>query len=176
MEFFDKVDLKDKVIGQTNKKEAHEMGYPHRVAAIYIFDKNGKLLVQKRKKDGWLDHSVGGHVSAGESYETAALRELEEELGIIRGKMDFVGVLFADERIRPRNNIVHYFGLYETMLNEKDTIKLAEHEVEALIPMSLEEIAKGMTKEPMKYTTGFMKTFNFYIEKKNLNIPSVEYK
>ncbi|MEK7630171.1 MAG: NUDIX hydrolase [Patescibacteria group bacterium] len=176
MEFFDKVDLNDKVVGKTTKKKAHEMGYPHRVAAIFVFDKNGKLLVQKRKEDGWLDHSVGGHVSAGESYGAAALRELQEELGLRREKLDFVGVLFADERIRSRNKMVHFFGLYETTLNEKDVIKIAEREVESLFPMSLEEIAKGMNKEPIKYTTGFMKTLNFYIEKKNLNISPVEYK
>ena len=54
---------------------------------VLVFNSRGELYLQKRSpnKDiqpGKWDTSVGGHVAAGESFECAAYRELEEELGI----------------------------------------------------------------------------------------------
>jgi isopentenyldiphosphate isomerase len=54
---------------------------------IIIFNDKGEILLQKRSmtKDlfpGMLGVSVGGHVNKGESYEEAAKRETEEELGV----------------------------------------------------------------------------------------------
>lgn len=176
MELLDIVDINDKVIGATNKNEAHENGYCHRISAVYVFTHDKKLLVQLRKKDGLLDHSVGGHVKQGESYDAAAIRESKEELGITTKKLDKIGFFYIDEKTpRRKMKVVHYFGLYETNLTEKEAQKIvkADDEVEKLIPMDLSEIAKNMTEEPLKYTTGFMATLNFYIDKRDLNIPVV---
>ncbi|HMK42855.1 MAG TPA: NUDIX domain-containing protein [Dissulfurispiraceae bacterium] len=62
----------------------------HKVVHILVFNTAGALLLQRRsmKKDvapGRWDTSVGGHVSPGEDNMTAALREMEEELGIAAG-------------------------------------------------------------------------------------------
>jgi len=60
----------------------------HRVVHVLVFDNAGRLLLQKRsmKKDvapGKWDTSVGGHVEPGEELLPAAMREMEEELGIV---------------------------------------------------------------------------------------------
>ena len=59
----------------------------HRAVHILIFNKKGEILLQKRSR--WKDRhpllwdsSAAGHVSAGEEYDSAARRELQEELGI----------------------------------------------------------------------------------------------
>src|SRR3989338_6629550 len=86
-----KVDIvgeKDNVVGCEEKDIAHQRGLWHRMSGIYLTNSEGKLLLQKRSatKDVFPNlwtQSVGGHVDAGESYETAALRELKEELGIL---------------------------------------------------------------------------------------------
>ncbi len=177
MELIDRVDANDNVIGQTTKEEAHEKGYMHRVAAVFCFDSDGKLLVQHRKKDGLLDHSVGGHIMQGETYDKAATREMKEELGITK-PLKKVGVFYGDE-ICPRNlTYDHYFGLYQSELTNEDIKQIitAEKEVEKLIPMKLEDISADMARNPEKYTTGFMRTLNFYIEKNNLPIPLVKVK
>jgi len=88
IEVFDQVDEYDMVIGKAAREVFH--GNPdmiHRVVHILVYDTSGELYLQKRSitKDvqpGKWDTSVGGHVAAGESYEDAARREMQEELGI----------------------------------------------------------------------------------------------
>jgi len=176
-ELFDRVDENDRVIGVTTKDEAYQYGYVHRVSAIFVFTHDGKLLVQLRKDDHLLDHSAAGHVSKGESYDSAAMRELEEETGLKR-QLEKIGVFYADERVptRPEKQMVHYFGLYETMLTDEEytKIRIQKDEVIALTPMVIPDIIGMMRKEPNKFTVGFQFTLNFYITKKGLGIPLVD--
>jgi len=175
MELVDRVDINDNIIGQTTKEEAHENAYIHRVSAVFCFEPEGKLLVQHRKKDGLFDHSVGGHVGLGESYEVAAEREMKEELGIVKD-LKKVGTFYGNETA-PRNpTIDHFFGLFEADLTVEDVknITIEPKEVEKIIPMKLEEIVSDMNQNPEKYTFGFMRTINFYIEKNKLPIPLVK--
>ncbi|MBU4204873.1 NUDIX domain-containing protein [Patescibacteria group bacterium] len=145
---------------------------------IYPFSCASALLVQLRKKDDLIDHSVGGHIKQGESYNEAAMRESKEELGIVK-ELKRVGVFYGDEIVPNRKlKIDHYFGLYEVKLTDKDIkqIVIAEDEVKKIIPMSLNDIAEEMGKIPEKYTIGFMRTLNFYISKHKLAIPLVKVK
>jgi|SRR3989344_1015310 len=174
-ESIDRVDEHDNVIGTTTKDEAHELGYAHRVSAVFVFNDEGKLFVQLRKADGLLDHSAAGHVDSGEEYDEAAKRELKEELGLAP-LIKYVGIFYADERLPKREaKVVHYFGLYEAEIDRfsADNIVLEKNEVIEIIPMTLKEISKSMAEEPFKYTAGFQFTLNFYIKQKNLNIPLV---
>lgn len=87
-ELFDVVDEADQVIGQKTRSEVHAEGLIHRAVHVFVIGKKGQLLLQKRSvlKDvhpGAWDSSVAGHVDAGESYEQACIRELEEEMGIV---------------------------------------------------------------------------------------------
>ena len=86
-EILDIVNRDDKVIGKDTRYEVHRKHEIHRGIHVFISNRNNDLLIQKRsklKKDrsGYYDASVGAQVLSGESYEQAALRETEEELGI----------------------------------------------------------------------------------------------
>lgn len=95
-EIFDIVDEHDQVIGQAARSACH--GNPalvHRVAHVLVFNSRGELLLQKRSphKDiqpGRWDTSVGGHLDPGEGYLQAAVREMEEELGICGVPLTFL--------------------------------------------------------------------------------------
>lgn len=70
-----------------SRDDAHKLGLWHRTVHVWIRNEKGELLLQKRAltKDvypGYWDISCAGHIDAGESPETAALRELSEELGV----------------------------------------------------------------------------------------------
>jgi len=88
MEFFEIVDDKGKIIGTAPRNVCHgDPSLVHRAAHVLVFNSAGKLLLQLRSNDkdiqpGKWDTSVGGHLAVGEGYEEAALREMEEELGI----------------------------------------------------------------------------------------------
>ena len=87
-EWIYRVDENDKVLGKVSFKEAHSnKEIIHRAAHVFIFNSEGKIVLQKRSKsmvyypDHW-ESSASGHVDYGESYLDAARRELNEEIGI----------------------------------------------------------------------------------------------
>ena len=82
------VDEKDKPIGKMDKYEVHSKDTPlHRGFSMFVFDDDGKLLVQRRamgKKTwpGTWSNSCCGHPMPGEAYEEAVKRRVKYELGI----------------------------------------------------------------------------------------------
>ena len=162
MELFDLVDEKDNVIGVTDKPTAHSSKQLHRVAAVYVFNAAGELYVQVHKSSGGLyDHSVGGHVSQGETYAIAAGREAEEELGI-KQPLNQLAVFYSDEGV-----YLHMFGLFECTADPNWQF-VPNDEVEEIIPMKLDDIRKLMASNPEKFTGGFINTMKQYCKVKNL--------
>jgi isopentenyldiphosphate isomerase len=86
----------DEVLGPIARSRVH--GHPdliHRSVHVMVVSPQGLLLLQKRsrRKDvqpGKWDTSVGGLVGFGQSYEEAARREAEEELGLRPDALTFL--------------------------------------------------------------------------------------
>ncbi len=82
------VDEMDRPIGTAAKNEVHTAHTPlHRGLSVFLFDNNGKVLVQQRalRKQTWpgvWSNSCCGHPQPGETYDQAVLREVKEELGL----------------------------------------------------------------------------------------------
>ncbi|SOD87731.1 NUDIX hydrolase [Streptomyces sp. Ag109_G2-15] len=86
-EILDIVDEHDRVVAQAARGEAYAKGLRHRCVFIQARDAAGRLFVHRRTATKLVfpalyDMFVGGVVGAGESYDEAALREAEEELGV----------------------------------------------------------------------------------------------
>jgi len=80
-------DRDNKVIEALPRSIMRNRNLIHRAAYIIIINDKKELFLQKRalQKDvypGYWDIAAGGVVLAGESYEEAACRELDEELGV----------------------------------------------------------------------------------------------
>ena len=85
---FPLVDESGAVIGSTTRGKCHDGSkLLHPVVHLHVFDRAGRLYLQKRPewKDiqpGKWDTAVGGHIDFGEDTMTALRREAREELGI----------------------------------------------------------------------------------------------
>ena len=86
-ELFDVVDEQDRVVRQALRREVHAHGWLHRAVHVLVFNRAGQVFLQNRSmsKDmspGLWDSSCSGHLNAGEAYDQAAWRELQEEIGL----------------------------------------------------------------------------------------------
>ena len=157
MELLDIVDKNDNIIGVMDRDIAHKTGQLHRIAAVFVFNEDGDMYVQVHKKSGGLyDHSVGGHVSKGETYAQGATRETEEELGISLPLKE-ISIFYPHEI----SDSMHMFGLY-TCVVDSGWKFTPNDEVEVLILMNVQTVREMMAKEPTKFTRGFMATMNEY--------------
>jgi isopentenyldiphosphate isomerase len=86
-EVLDIVDERDRVVGRATRAEAYAKRLRHRCAFVLVHDDQGRIFVHRRTAEKLVfpsryDMFVGGTVLAGESYDEAAHREAEEELGV----------------------------------------------------------------------------------------------
>jgi 8-oxo-dGTP pyrophosphatase MutT (NUDIX family) len=88
-EYWDILDKDGKFTGHRMKRERFNYfraGQYHLVVHIWVRNSKGEYLIQKRSEDRqpmpgeWA--ATGGSVRSGEESRTAAIRELQEELGI----------------------------------------------------------------------------------------------
>ena len=103
------VDENDNVIGETTRKDAHEKGLWHREVFIHLINSQKQVLLHKRVDNHLWDHSSSGHFPKDQSYEEAALREFEEELGIRLAPDEFKEILYEKFRKEKQNDINYAF-------------------------------------------------------------------
>jgi isopentenyl-diphosphate delta-isomerase len=86
-EIFDVVNERDEVIDRQPRREVHRLGLLHRAVHVLVFNSCGQVFLQKRsmtkdKSPGLWDSSASGHLDTGEDYDTCAVREVREEIGL----------------------------------------------------------------------------------------------
>lgn len=86
-EIFDVVNERDEVIDRKPRREVHARGLLHRAVHVLVFNARGHIFLQKRsmtkdRQPGLWDSSASGHLDSGEDYDTGAVRELREEIGL----------------------------------------------------------------------------------------------
>lgn len=159
----DIVNRKDKVIGKVSEIDSDHMEKKiRRAVAIFVFDKEGRLYLQKRssKKPRYPLYwccSAAGLVDSGETYEKAALRELEEELGLKKEQAD-LEPLFKKMVV---TDLTEYIKTYALACNGE--IKLNPEEVAAGKFVSLMEVRKMMIRGE-KFTPTFSHLFEKVFE------------
>ena len=135
------VDERNRVVADLPRHRVRGENLIHRATYIFVLDRRGRVLVQRRTptKDmypSYLDLAAGGVVAAGETYEECAEREAAEELGILdtplETKFDFY---YEDERNR-------CFGRVFACVHEGPFTLQAE-EVESVAFHDADEIAAG---------------------------------
>lgn len=158
-EMFDVVDEHDQVIGQAPRSIVHARKLLHRAVHIFVFNSRGELLLQKRSslKDEYprcYTSSASGHLSAGETYEAAAPRELTEELGLT-ARLERLAKFPAGPETSHEHTV-----LYRAKTDKPPVID--PQEIEAATFHSLEEIASMLVREPEKFSPCFVTLFDWY--------------
>ncbi|MFO0866677.1 MAG: NUDIX domain-containing protein [Gemmataceae bacterium] len=102
-EMVDVIDDAGRTIGIVTRREMRENRLPHRCVYVLVFDRDGRLFIHLRTatKDinpGYWDVAAGGVLSAGESFDEGAVRELEEELGVTAPLEPLFPFRYADDR------------------------------------------------------------------------------
>lgn len=160
-ELFDVCDEHDRVIGQAPRGEVHARGLLHRAVSIFVFNARGELLLHRRssQKDEYplrITSSASGHLDAGEDYATAAVRELNEELGLT------VSLEFAASFPASADTANEHTHLYIARTDAEpvpDPDEIAELEW-----ASPDEVKRRIANNPDDFTPPFRLLFDWYMQ------------
>lgn len=154
-EFIDIMTIDGKPTGKTAlKSEIHSKGYYHNTAHVWLYTKDGKILLQQRAATKTIkpllwDVSVAGHIDSGETLESGALREIQEEIGLSITENDLYKIGIFECFQSYENGIVdnefHHTFLCELKVGINSLIPQAS-EVEALKLITLEDFKKKLDK------------------------------
>jgi len=153
-EVFDVVDEADAVVGRATRREVHERKLLHRAVHVFVVNRHGELLLQKRSRfkdahPGVWDSSAAGHLDAGEDYPAAAIRELDEELGVTGVTAEEIG------RIAPCGETGwEHVRLFLARWDGTPRFPCAE--VEAVVWMRPEELDAWIARRPEDFASGFI--------------------
>lgn len=148
------VDKKDREIGAEEKLKVHKSGKLHRAFSIFVFNRKGELLLQKRARGKY--HSGGlwtntccSHSKAGEPLEKAVHRRLKEEMGFdcpLKEVFSFIYKVKFDNGLYEHELDHVFIGRYQ-----RNPVPNPE-EYEECKWVSLKELKKDIQKNPGNYT------------------------
>ncbi|WP_418675134.1 16S rRNA (adenine(1518)-N(6)/adenine(1519)-N(6))-dimethyltransferase RsmA [Akkermansia sp.] len=160
-ELFDVVDELNQMTGTGTRREIHEMDLRHRAVHMFLVNKHGAVLLQKRsmRKDrqpGRWDSSAAGHLDAGEDYDQAAVRELEEELGVTGCELRRIADFDAGE-----NNGWEFVALYEGRYTGR--VRFPAAEVDSVQWFTPEQIQAWVERRPQDFSSAFIPCWNAWL-------------
>lgn len=166
MEFLDVVDMNGVPTGEVAERgEVHLKGLRHRTSHVWVVRmRNGGLevLLQKRSPmkeshPGVYDISSAGHIPAGCGYEESAIRELQEELGLVMSESDlhYVGTI-------KKHNEAVFFGkpyideqvsnVYWVVCDKpEEEFTIQEEELESVMWIRLDECIERVEAGTIKH-------------------------
>jgi isopentenyl-diphosphate delta-isomerase len=151
----------DEPVGVMEKMEAHRRGLLHRAFSVFIFDRDGRMLLQQRAPQKYhgaylWTNACCSHPMWNEPVEDAAQRRLQEELGF---KTPLQKIFSFTYQATVENNLIeheydHVFaGEYEGKIevNREEVFDFAYHDL-ASLKLLVEE-------NPERFTTWFRLAF-----------------
>jgi isopentenyl-diphosphate delta-isomerase len=148
------VDAQDRELGVREKLQAHLEGALHRAFSVFVFDRGGRLLLQKRARakyhsGGLWSNTACGHPRPGETTVTAARRRLREEMGFdcdLRVAFEFLYRAELDGALIEHEYDHVFVGAHD------DDPAPDPSEVEDWRWVTMRELRRGLRDEPQSYS------------------------
>ena len=148
------VDEQDRVVGAGEKLRAHREGALHRAFSVFVFDRGGRLLLQRRARTkyhsgGLWSNTACGHPRPGEETGAAARRRLREEMNF-------------DCELRAAFRFIYRAELEGALVeHEYDHVFVGEYsgqpapdpsEVEAWRWVGMDDLRRDLRERPWRYS------------------------
>ncbi|MCU1450387.1 MAG: hydrolase [Acidimicrobiales bacterium] len=155
----DLVDFADRPVGQVARGSVFAEHAGFRVVHVLVFNEADDLLLQqvgrtRRRSPLRWGSSMAGYLNAGESYEAAARRRLQEELGLT-ATIEMIGktAMFDDGAIK-------FIGVFQAVTNVEPRVAEPEH-IERLEFRSPDAVLRDVLRHPDDYTETFRHVYAY---------------
>lgn len=160
-ENFDVVDLCDHPLRQVPREQVHRENLFHRAVHIFVARNSSRWILQQRSGLKDLDpflwtSACSGHVDAGEDYLSAAIRECDEELGIIEEPKNFIEIFRSSPCLETGNEFIRVY-----LLKYEKELRINREEIVQIKKYSLQEIEDHIKKNPEVFSGSFLHLFPF---------------
>ena len=164
-EFVVLVDQDDQKLGLMEKQQAHVAGLLHRAFSVFVFNSKGELMIQQRAASKYHSPTLWtntccSHPRDNETYEEAAHRRLQEEMGFdceLEYKFNFIYKAHLENDLIEHELDHVFIGTFD------EDPKLNPEEVMAYRWVELDDLKKDMRKNPQNYTAWFKIIFEHYV-------------
>lgn len=152
------VDADDREVGSLGKEACHDGGgILHRAFSLFLFDDQGRLLLQRRSKEKRLwpkywSNTCCSHPRYGETMEVATARRLREELNTA-ADVEFVYKFEYQARFSDRGSENELCWVYLGRLGQ--AVSANEAEIEELRYVSANDLNQEIDAVPERFTPWF---------------------
>lgn len=164
-ELFTVVDGNDVVVGFSTKEDVKRRALNYRSVQVFLFNQYEQMMICKRPTNkkgypGMFAASAMGRVRRGESYEDAAKREMQEELGIATKLSKATKFSVVDGASRVFQEV--YKGCV-TVNVTPDQTEISEYKF-----VDLKTLKTEMVMQPNKYAPPFIEAMRAFLKAQNL--------
>ena len=168
-ELLDLVDEQDQVVGTIYRSQAHAKNKLASLRAVWLLIKNqdGKFWIPKRSaakesSPNALDGSTVGHVSSGENYEQAMIREVAEELNLDISRMPYRSI----GKLTPQTGALSFIEIFELQVPSDFIIDYNKNDFSEFFWLSSQEIIEKFEQGEKMRKTLVSIMYTFYKNKK----------
>lgn len=172
-ELLDIIDQSGRVIGKSPRSKVYKEGLLHPAVNILVINKKGQIFIQKRSSKKFLpfywDISAAEHIKSGETYRSAAIRGLKEELLItspvkLLRKKHLQRNEYRTKKINLiENELVQTYG---TIYNSK--IEFNPEEISEGRFVSFEELIELIKDPDTKFSPWGLEEITYFLINRNL--------
>ena len=161
------VDEQDNITGEMQLFDAMASGKTLRVSHVLVLNSKGLILLQRRGPNvlapNLWNAAAAGHVDAGDDYQSTAVKELQEEMGLTTSEeeLNYIDKFLLPVKSPKGDHAKFHAGFY--VINDGEVTPEPE-EVSEVRWEAVEDLQIEITKNPGNFTEAFVILAKKYIE------------